>query len=353
MKNKYPDYRKNKLLDVKKKLPKETQKLIDEFLEYCKITAGLGSILKIESKIIQIADILEKPLNDLSLKDLQEFLVLLNRSGRSIETQNDTKKIFKRFLRWKYKDWSKKFNEFRDLRTKDGMNYEKLNAQTILDSEDLELAIRSAESLKWKAWITLTFESAGRPEEILNSKWKDLDLNKKEIKLHSHKTGRTRVIPLDECIIHLERYKREYPYLNVMAEDYLFPSPNNRKEPISLQSVHDFLRDLEKKTGIKKHLFPYIFRHTRLTELHKKLSPKVYEMFAGHSMEVATKRYAHMNLDDVRNEMLSKVYHIEELTKQDKGTLEKLQKDMTDVQKAIAKINKIIAGFPKNTSASQ
>ena len=56
-----------------------------------------------------------------------------------------------------------------------------------------------------------------------------------------------------------------------------------------------------------------------------------------HSIEMAS-RYSHLNQDDVREQLLEKVYHIEELTEKEKDEIKKLKRDFADT------INLIIAG---------
>ena len=58
----------------------------------------------------------------------------------------------------------------------------------------------------------------------------------------------------------------------------------------------------------------------------KELSPKVYEMYAGHSLETGMRIYAHLDNDDLRKELDEKIYKIEKLTKEDKEEIIKLKK---------------------------
>ncbi len=91
-------------------LSKKNKSLIDNFLNYCKITACDSSIVKIRGKILLIADTFEKDLDKINQKDLESFLILLNNSELAIATKNDIKKNLKRFIKRNYKDWSSKFN---------------------------------------------------------------------------------------------------------------------------------------------------------------------------------------------------------------------------------------------------
>lgn len=326
MKNLYPNYKGKRVEDIRERLKLRDNKTLNDFLDYCRITAGEKKIKNIERIMLQIYDVLDCSLS-FNLERLRKLLSLLNQSDKLTSTQNDIKKVLKRFLKWKYSDWNNRFAEFRDLIIKDGRNHDKINSSTILKEDEIESLLRQAESLRYKAMIILAYESAGRPEEILKLKWNDIDLDRGSVKLHSSKTGRTRINPIKEAVIHLKRYKQEYPYSFVRADDYVFPSPKDRKLPIASQKVHDYLKKLG-FTAIKRPIFMYLIRHTRLTSLHQKLSPKAYEKFADHSIDTAIKHYSHLSSDDVREEMLEKIYHIEEISGDDKIKMKKLEEQI-------------------------
>ena len=325
MREEYPSYKGTTLEAVKAMLSPINRQLIDDFLKYCEITAGDSSIRKISSKIIQIADILEKSLASIELSDLRAFLRLLNRSDRAIETQNDIKKVLKRFLKWQYEDWSKRFAELRDVRTKDGTNHKKLNSETMLTPDELQTIIRGTESLKYKSLILLMYESAGRPEEILKLRWKDINLDRSEVTLHSAKTGRARTVPIHEGVEHLRRYRLECFHTPARSNDFVFPSPRKKEHHLTVAALSDQFLKTERRLNLRKHLFPYLLRHTRLTPLIRVLSPKVYEKFAGHSIQTGIKRYAHIDNRDVHDEMFSKVYQIKELSEDEQGELKELR----------------------------
>ena len=246
MKSAYPNYNNTTFQKVKKGFSDKNQKIIDNFLKYCGITACESSLKKIHSKIIQIADVLDKSLFEINLTDIREFLRLLNLSGRAIETQNDLKKTLKRFLRWQYKDWSERFDDFKDVKTKNGENHKKINSSTLLTDDEIKKLIRAADSLRYKALIVLTAESAGRPEEIRNLTWENVLFKKNsvEVNLFSSKTKRSRVLPLKESLVHLKRWKNEFPYENIKGTDFVFPSPKNRNKPLSGQAFSTFIRQL-------------------------------------------------------------------------------------------------------------
>ena len=120
----------------------------------------------------------------------------------------------------------------------------------------------------------------------------------------------------------MQRYKQEYPFENVTEKDFIFPS-SKREKPINYEVVSSYIKKLGKQ--INKRVFPYLFRHTRLQEIRGKMSVEAYEKIAGHSIETALEHYGHLDNGDAKEEMLSKVYNIKELTPQEKDEIKKLK----------------------------
>jgi len=89
---------------------------------------------------------------------------------------------------------------------------------------------------------------------------------------------------------------------------------------------------IEKELNFSKHLYCYLWRHSILTRMIKELSPKVYEMYSGHNLETGMKIYAHLDNDDLRQELNDKIYHIEAITKEDNEKIKKLEKALASSQ---------------------
>jgi len=318
-------FKHEELVNLKNNLNKDELKILINYLTLCSGTASEIKVKQIERILLSIRFISEIPLDKWTLEFLRDYLSVLNKSNLAPATKNDIKKNLRRFLKEYYSNWETKFKKLKDVKLENDMNQERLNANTILTSDDLEKLIRGAESLKLKSLIITLFETGARPTELLSTKWKDIDLEKGEVKLLSTKNKTVRVNTIKESILHLQRYKQEYPFPDVTQNDYVFPAPMDRKEHLSLQYLQQMFGKLTRSV-LGKHLFPYILRHTRATELQKKLTAKVYEKVMDHSIEMAT-RYSHLDKDDVREEMLEKVYHIEELTKKEQKKIDELIRD--------------------------
>ena len=314
------------------------KKLIEDFLIFCGGTGGRTTIRKYRSVITKICDVFGGDLNKIDLKRLREFLNILNQSDLLPPTKNEIRKVLKRFLKENYDDWSSRFRGLSDIKGQKEINQDKINANTILRPEEIESLIRGVDSLKYKAMIILFYETAGRPEEIIKLQWRDINLEQGDVKLKSSKTGNLRINPIQNSIIHLKRYKQEYPFINLTAEDFVFPCPYGREKHMTVTAVSIFIRRLGNKI-LKRSIFPYLFRHSRATELQKVLPAKIYEKFLDHSIETAT-RYSHLNKEDVRDAMFKNVYKVKELSKENKHKLEKRIDELENSKKFIEEESK-------------
>lgn len=296
----------------------------DDFFEYCSISAGKSTIKKIKTKFTIINNYFKGDLTDLKLKDLHGFLAWLNKSSYAKATKNDIIKILKRFLKWRYSDWSKRFDNLKDAKMS-GNAHRQLSKEDLLTPEEMKIIVNSIDSLKYKTLLLFFQETACRPEEVLKLKWKEVNLEKGEVKLHSNKTDKTRFIPIKHTLDHLRRYKEECFPTIPKAEDKVFD--------MNEQSVVDFLRNLEKKLNFSKHLYPYLWRHSVLSRMIKVLSPKVYEMFSGHALETGMEIYAHLDNEDLREELFEKVYKIKPITPEERIKYEELKKEVEEIKK--------------------
>lgn len=301
-----------------------TNQDIKDFLTYCGITATKTTLKKIKVKIVYVDKYFKGKLDKLTLKDIHGFLSHLNRKGYAKSTRNDFTKVFKRFLKWKYDDWSSRFKELKDLKSVSN-DQRQISKEDLLSQEEIQMIINATDSMKYKTLFLLLSETAGRPEEILKLKWKDINFPKKEVKLHSSKTDKIRTIPIYKTLGHLERYKEECFYVPPKAGDLIFD--------ISNQTISNNLNKVEEKLKFTRHLYPYLFRHSTLSKYIRILSPKVYEMYAGHSLETGMKIYAHLDNEDLREELDNKIHNLKELTPEEKEEIKILKERIDEVEK--------------------
>lgn len=179
--------------------------------------------------------------------------------------------------------------------------------------------------MKWKAIISFAYESAFRPCEIYQLRWKNLKFDDSKnicrVWILSPKTKMDREIPVRDCVVHLKRWKEEYQFSNRNDNDYVFPSQHDRNKPMASGVMSEMFKRLCKEAKIR-HIFPYMLRHSRIYEIQKRLPEKIASKFAGHSIETS-EIYNHIADDDVEESMLKEIYTTEEITEEQKDKYEK------------------------------
>lgn len=344
MKTEYPDFKRLKVHrdHLEKDLNKKDNKILADFLEFCGITANPDKVMDKKTLMLQIRDVMEKGYDKITKMDLIKFMNVLNKSEKKEWTKHEIKIILKKFLRWKYPDWSTRFGNLNEIiKNKTiGVNYEKLNSSTLVSDEEIEKILRSARSLRDKSIIILTYELGARPHELRLLKWRQIKLNRDNptVTLLTSKGNREgeRELPIKDSIIHLERYKQEYPYSDVRDSDFVFPKKSNRDEPMTEGMFSYVIRTAAQRAGIKRQIYGYLLRHTRLTEIRRKgLGERYALMFGGHKDARMGEIYVHLNGDDLRSEVLSKVYSIEEPSAEQ---ISKWQKEIKELKTLVGEL---------------
>jgi len=321
-------------------------KAVKEFLELR--TCSDKRIQKMKRILLNIKGMSSKPLNKLEIKDVAHILKKINEAEYTSWTKNDYKKIFKAFLKWKYKNLDMIEGDvvreaFKGVSKRRAFNHQRINKNTLIKPEELESLLRTAKSLKWKALISFMYESAFRPCEVCALRWRDLNFddtnNLCRVTIVSPKTKDKREIPIRECIVHLKRWREEYQFPDRKPEDFVFPSQHKKDKPMGNGVIPEMFKRLCKSAKMR-HIFPYILRHSRIYEIQKRLPEKIAAKFAGHSIETS-EIYNHIADDDVEKSMLEKIYVTEELTLEEKTNLEKMKKEMIRVQQELQNIKEM------------
>jgi len=325
MRTTYPLYRKGKLEAIFNKFPKAEKETIDKFISYCAIGSGERKLADIKRNITQFRDIIQTSLDKITLQDLRDYLALLNKSNRKKYTTNGIKTHLKRFLRWKFKDWSERFDELKDIRTQSAFNHERINEGTLLQKEEIEKVMKKETKLDRKTFFITLYESGLRPIELRTLTWKDLKFNTdgdiSEIHIYATKTSKARTVYVKESTFYLKKLQED------KESDYVFPSIKDSNKPITKGTATFWIKEMGKK-ALGKDIFPYLIRHSRATELYLN-NPKVAQKFMGHGKDMS-EIYTHLSSKDVKDSLLQTVYQLEDLPPEEKGKFEKRIKELEE-----------------------
>lgn len=313
--------------------PKPDKKIINDFQDYLRITASEKRTEEGIREIIRFREVVGKPLNQINIKDLHYFLKELKQYPFADYTKNKIKDFVKRFLRWYYKDWSSRFNEFYDIKTNtDAQRKKEITDKEILKEKDVMKLLDAEPSLFWKTFLITQYEGALRTGEVRNLTWEmvdfgDDDFTTLNIPSKKNKNGTIKKNPVVVKVSgrFLKELKREQDKREIKTL-FVFPSPNNPNKPIS-KAVNLWFNQLCKRV-LGRNANNYLLRHGKGTELQEKVRKGILSKdnaveFMRHSEKMFDKTYSHMSKEDIKALMKKQIYNVEELTEDERTKLEK------------------------------
>lgn len=346
MKEEYPIYKQGDLNKLEKKISYKNKTLLADFLKKCSITAGKSKVNKIRNILLQLYDVTETNLYNQTKETIDSFLIVLNKSKRSVWTKNEVKVYLKQFVKWHYKDLEMIENVKAD--NKRGLDPQKITENNLITEQDIEKMLRYAESYKEKCYLLLAFQTGARPQELAELKWKDVKFEDKyaDVVLFSNKTKNSRTFPVvKKTKDALFEWKQHYSFPDLKPNDYVFSS-RWRNKPITSAGLNKMLRRMATASGLNKDVWNYLFRHSRATRLYEELPQQIVEKLMGHKNMAGI--YAHISSKKAREEMLKKVYNIEELSVEEKEEMKELKKRMAVLEKHFVNYQNILDDVKEN-----
>lgn len=320
---------------LEKNLTKKDREILDNFMKYCSATAGIKRLIDYRRYMIQFRDVIDKPLDKLEGIDFIEVWGLIKKAPHEEHTKQMLYRIVKRFCKWYKKD----IELLESLRKPKYLyNEERLSKANLPTAEEFQKMLHSADNFRDKALLITMFETASRPHEIAQARWKHINWDKEEIEIFSNKSKRrTRAIP--KAIVHLKRWFNEWILPDVKQEDFIFPSRKGsrveRSNHLSVSKINYIVKKCRDRAGILKPITSYSLRHAKGTEIHKKgLRGKSFSIFMGHVQDSKMESvYAHVDDEDINDEYL-KLYDIKEIPENKKEEYEQkikiLEKKIVD-----------------------
>jgi site-specific recombinase XerD len=258
-----------------------------EFLNYL-ISQGLSKtrIYRYLCCLKKFKEFLNKSLKRVSKKDIENFLIKIELSDYSPYTKREYKQTLK-----KYYKFIKKEHLIKDIKV--SLKYSERKLPEIISEEEIFQLVNSCKNLRDKALISLLYESGARIGEIINLRKDDVIFDDVGCLIRvKGKTGE-RVI---RCIFSA-KYLKEW-IKNV--KDYLWISKSGKK--LSYDGIRKIIKRRSKI--LNKRVYPYIFRHSRLTYLAKYLTDQQLCEFAGWIGGSKMARvYVHLSSRDIEEKI--------------------------------------------------
>jgi len=277
-------------------------------MEFCKYSSAKGIRASRISRYIQIlhdcAHALNKPFHDAAKTDVQDLVLKIENRNYSEWTKRTYRAVIRIFYRW-LRGTEQFPDEVRWIKLNRIRN--SLSPGDLLTREEVERMVDAAANLRDKALIAVLYDSGCRPHEILPLRLKDVSFDSNGALLTVNgKTGQrtVRIIAAASILatwfnVHPAKSNPEAPVFPCLANQ-------KRNDFLGYHSFKNIIKDAAKKAGITKRVFPYIFRHSKLTELARSGFVGYHlNLFAGWSMDSRMpSTYIHLRAADVDDAIL-------------------------------------------------
>lgn len=248
--------------------------------------------------------------DQLTARDIQEFLVWINDLGVSTHTQArilSGLKAFFLFLKLEYGLQQNPVELIQAPRLERKLP-DVLHVQEI-DALIAALDLSTPEGIRNKAMLEVLYGCGLRVSELINLKLSNLHLTAGFIKVEG-KGNKERLVPIGgaairHLTIYIDQVRSQLKIKNPFT-DFVFL--NRRGTGLSRVMVFLIIKDLAKRAGIQKRISPHTFRHSFATHLVEGGADlRAVQDMLGHESITTTEIYTHVDRDYLRSVIVQ--YH--------------------------------------------
>ena len=278
---------KKKRVHLQTKLSATDKKTLWEFVRYLRGKRFSESTVKTYYFfILNFVRFKSKPNQELTKRDYELYLEFITDQNYSVSSHRQCVSALKHFS---VLFIPKEEIDFVLLRPKKSRNL-----PNVLSQAEIIDILRCTKNLKHRLVLGLLYSSGLRIGELLSLRVKDLNIDRKQLFVHSGKGKKDRVSILSEGILpllsnYLMSYKPTY---------FLIEGHDGNK--YSAESVRAFLKTSCKRAGIKKRVTPHMLRHSFATHMMEDgIDVRYIQELLGHSRPETTMIYTHVSRQDL------------------------------------------------------
>jgi len=238
---------------------------------------------------------------NISREEILNFLqgLYISQSESSISRILSTLRSFYKFLiieeECKKNLWIQVSNPIKPRKMPDILNIEEV--EKFLNN----IPADSRSGKRDRAMFEVLYSCGMRVSEIVNLKIQNIDFDEELIHFKG-KGEKERIVPVGEKGI---KYLREYIIEGrhnvkaVIRTDYVFLNRSGKK--ITRQGFWKILKKYAKKSGIKKNIYPHIFRHSFATHMIERGADlRIVQELLGHSSISTTEIYTNLDKNYIK-----------------------------------------------------
>ncbi len=167
----------------------------------------------------------------------------------------------------------------------------------VLSKKEAESMINILKNSKHKTILAILYGCGLRISELVKIKVKDIDIERKVLKISQGKGKKDRYTILPNKIIDVLENQMKLKNYN----DYLFTG-RNRRGPINIMSINKIVKKSADLAKIKKDVSPHTFRHSFATHLLENgVNLRYIQTLLGHARLETTQIYTKVANNKLRN----------------------------------------------------
>ncbi|MEM3000100.1 MAG: tyrosine-type recombinase/integrase, partial [Candidatus Bathyarchaeia archaeon] len=284
-------------------------------------------ICKIADYLVQILHMIDFPVAEATRSDVERVVAAINANPQLREwTKRDRKLFLRKFVQYaKYGACTRETPvppEVAWIKLTIKAKDERVTPERLLTRKEFEALVQAAENPRDKAMLYTLFEGALRPGELLSMrissvKFKQAETTRVEngvavkekvnycVISVNGKTG-LKVLPLVASYQPLLTWLEMHPYrMNPDAPLWCPLATNRKNKVLCYYQFRNIIRRIARRAGLDKAVWPYLFRHSTLTQLAKSFTEAKLERYAGwvHGSKMAA-RYVHFSARDLEDAVL-------------------------------------------------
>ena len=267
-------------------------------------------VAKYAAKLAVLLRRIDKDLKDLNREDVERVVAWINSQPHKEWTKHDSKLVLRKIIQYAKVgsctkgttlpievSWISLAVKEKDFRA---------TPENLLTQDDVASMVRAAANTRDRALVYVLFEAALRPGELLTMVVGGVEFKEEYCLICVNgKTGIKR-LPLVVSFKPLLEWLRDHPCKDDRnAPLWCSLSSNRVGERLSYQHFRLRIKSLAEKAGLKKDIWPYLYRHSTLTAMAKVFTEAKLEQFAGWTYgSKMTRRYVHFSARDLEDAVL-------------------------------------------------
>lgn len=207
-----------------------------------------------------------KKMSEITTNDIRVYLYITKKNRNICNRTLDSRRaILHSFFEWCANEGYVSANPCRNIRP---IKYTRKEREP-LSGMELEKVRNACRTIREKALVEFLYSTGARVREVERVKLSDIDFVKGEVTLFGKGDKYRRSYLSERCKFYLNEY------LKTRSDECMSVFLTERRPYTGLQKagIERVIRDIGKRSGIGRHLYPHLFRHSMATDLLRRDVP--------------------------------------------------------------------------------